>query len=593
MTVLPVIERELRTEARHPLTYWLRVIGATALLVAAAMFWLDSGFRGRQGAQLFKVLHQTLFWAIWLLVPLLTADCISREKREGTLGLLFLTPLRARDIVLAKGLVHGLRAMTVCLAALPVVVLPFLMGGVDWRIAVASVLVNLISFCWALGAGLLASARNKTMTGALIWSALWAFLFFWVMIWVTGLFFLTFAFSTQRSGMVIGTTLGYLASGLAAVFSFSEMWQWMLVRIAPSGQATWLNQYVSVFAVSLFSLYGLILIAASNIRRKWQDNPPSAQRLKLEKKLFTPAYGLRLFRFWMRGMLERNPIGWLERRTWSGRLVSWSWLAVMIALYSFALEDFGRGMGFRLVNTLVPWLLILSIGLSAAGSFRRERELGVMELLLVTPLRVGQIISGRLLGLWGQLLPAVLLLMGLWLYLTSGAGMGDRYRNESMEGMFLLWVLGFMFVTLPVIGLFFSLRCRNFITALFFTGLAGVVLPGGVIVVVKLFDPGNALMFLAILPIVYCVVTLVVVRIMKRSRDYRRVIALALGFGAFVVIFFVVANGLSWEGLLGEALSADGAGLVLLLPALQMAVALVLGARLHHDLVHRTFAFQA
>ncbi len=35
MNLRPVIERELRTQARHPLTYWLRVIGGGMLLIIA------------------------------------------------------------------------------------------------------------------------------------------------------------------------------------------------------------------------------------------------------------------------------------------------------------------------------------------------------------------------------------------------------------------------------------------------------------------------------------------------------------------------------------------------------------------------------
>jgi hypothetical protein len=92
--------------------------------------------------------------------------------------------------------------------------------------------------------------------------------------------------------------------------------------------------------------------------------------------VFTPAYGLKFFRRWMRSTLERNPIGWLERRTWSGRLVSWSWLAILIALFSWSLDNLGYRFGLRAVSTIVPWMLVLSIALSAAGSFRRERELG-------------------------------------------------------------------------------------------------------------------------------------------------------------------------------------------------------------------------
>jgi len=72
------------------------------------------------GKDLFRSLHIGLQLAIWFLVPLLTADCISRERRENTLGLLFLTPLGAFDIVIAKSLVHALRGVLLWLAVLPV-----------------------------------------------------------------------------------------------------------------------------------------------------------------------------------------------------------------------------------------------------------------------------------------------------------------------------------------------------------------------------------------------------------------------------------------------------------------------------------------
>ncbi len=111
MTVLPIIERELRGQARKSFTYWLRVavprIGSSSRSVTPGrreILDLDAGGR------LFGFLNSTLFFGIWLFVPLIAADCLSSERREGTLGLLFLTPLTARNIVLAKSVVHGLRA---------------------------------------------------------------------------------------------------------------------------------------------------------------------------------------------------------------------------------------------------------------------------------------------------------------------------------------------------------------------------------------------------------------------------------------------------------------------------------------------------
>lgn len=177
MNLLPVIERELRGLARHAFTYHLRAIGAAAALLASLLFGLQHGFRPNMGGPLFSSLHMALFCAIWLFVPLLTADCISKERREGTLGLLFLTRLRAHDIVVAKGLAHGLRALTLWLAVLPVVMIPILLGGVSWSEAVLSILVNFSAMCWALAAGLLGSAWSKAWLRALLRAAILAIAF--------------------------------------------------------------------------------------------------------------------------------------------------------------------------------------------------------------------------------------------------------------------------------------------------------------------------------------------------------------------------------------------------------------------------------
>src|SRR5437763_1392894 len=96
--------------ARKPFSFVARAVGL--------VFGLRYNFGPSLGGLLFGSLHFTLFWAIWVLVPLLTADCISRERREGTLGLLFLTRLRATDIVFAKTLAQALRALTLWLAVL-------------------------------------------------------------------------------------------------------------------------------------------------------------------------------------------------------------------------------------------------------------------------------------------------------------------------------------------------------------------------------------------------------------------------------------------------------------------------------------------
>lgn len=170
-----VIVRELRSASRAPFTYWLRLLGAGAVCAAALS---EIAMGEDQGDHLFQALSVTISFAIWLLVPLITADCLSRERREGTLGLLFLTPLTPVQIVVAKLLIQTLRAFSLALAILPVLVLPVLIGGVNPYDLGGSLLINGASFCWALGAGIWISSRSVKFHRAVLGTMALAAVFF-------------------------------------------------------------------------------------------------------------------------------------------------------------------------------------------------------------------------------------------------------------------------------------------------------------------------------------------------------------------------------------------------------------------------------
>jgi ABC-type transport system involved in multi-copper enzyme maturation permease subunit len=51
--------------------------------------------------------------------------------------------------------------------------------------------------------------------------------------------------------------------------------------------------------------------------------------------------------------------------------------------------------------------LLMGLAFAASGSFSREKQSGALELLLVSPLSVQQIIRGRLAGLASQFIPAL------------------------------------------------------------------------------------------------------------------------------------------------------------------------------------------
>src|SRR6266404_614662 len=132
MTFLPIVERELRVRGRQGATYWLRC--AVGTIVALIGVYAVTAYPVRMtpassGATAFH----SLAWLGFLLAcssVLLTSDCISSERREGTLGLLFLTSLHGYDVVLGKLAAVGLSAFYGLLGFMPVLALTFLYGGI-------------------------------------------------------------------------------------------------------------------------------------------------------------------------------------------------------------------------------------------------------------------------------------------------------------------------------------------------------------------------------------------------------------------------------------------------------------------------------
>src|SRR5207244_3232309 len=113
------------------------------------------------GRILFNILTYYAFGMSLLAGVLLAADCLSEEKRDGTLGLLFLTDLKGHDVVLGKLIAVGLSALYGLVAVLPVTALPLLMCGVTgneyWRVALAMVNALFVS----LAAGILVSSLSR------------------------------------------------------------------------------------------------------------------------------------------------------------------------------------------------------------------------------------------------------------------------------------------------------------------------------------------------------------------------------------------------------------------------------------------------
>lgn len=164
--LLPIVERELRVSARRAGVYRLRyVTGALAGLAAmASLVWAGSlsQFSMDPGRFLFEFVELLAFLSCLYAGLFSTVDALSRENREGTLGLLFLTRLRGHDIVLGKFAAHALRGGSMLLTFVPVLSVSFCLGGVTGAVFWGAVLALANWLFFALAVGILVSTLTRS-----------------------------------------------------------------------------------------------------------------------------------------------------------------------------------------------------------------------------------------------------------------------------------------------------------------------------------------------------------------------------------------------------------------------------------------------
>jgi ABC-type transport system involved in multi-copper enzyme maturation permease subunit len=542
MSVLPIIVRELRAQARQPLTYWLRLAGGISLgcAIAFALWTMGTAQSGQAaggwiarvgnpgpnpfqtfGTALFGKMNLFIFAAIWLFVPLAAADAISRERREGTLSLLYLTELHAFGIVLGKTFVHMLRSLSLFLTMAPWLLLPVLLGGVELRDIRMALLLDFASVLLAMAAGMAASTIPRDWLKAVILAELFAMALLGAMLYVhgvvlahavsaalpTGVTTGTRAFwnssisyfgdlfpGNNHGGLIARTTRlielttngsfhepGYWFGGFGRARGLSSDWGQIWTSLTPAGQAIWFRGTLAMVVGAGLVLAGTTFLGAWHVARSWQDVPQQGPVSDLRRKLFAPCFGAPWLHRKLSRSLAANPIGWLQQYSPSARMVKWGWCLFIIVveiIFSADCEDLYRaqaGLGL---------FLLLGLTFSATASFREELETGAFELLLVTPLRERQIIAGRVRGLWWQFLPAVLVYGAGSIYLASGWS----YREYARQAWSALSSTISGYCALPLIGLYFSVRRWNFFVAWLAACLVGL-LPGVLGRMLGLADP--------------------------------------------------------------------------------------------------------
>jgi hypothetical protein len=378
VTFLPIIDRELRVAARKRSTFWLRVAAASIGLMLGTGFLLLRSLGGMNSSMLGQVVFGILTWAS-LLVALaaglfLTSDCLSEEKREGTLGFLFLTDLKGYDVVGGKLLASSLRAFYALLSILPILAITMLMGGVTgeqfWKTALA--LVNALLFSLAIG--MLVSGFSRDSQKALSATLLLLLLFNLGMPLLDGLIA-----ELTSGGFIARLSLaspGYLFTQ-ARGWS-SDYWLGLLV-----------NQAIIAMAFFLTSVF---------LPRTWQEKSAkvsvAGRSWAYAWKYGSPRRRSRLREQW----LSRHPIVWLAcRERWQAVGI---WVTSIIVLVGFIVLLFvnsQRGVWFlwMYLGSLYTFIFYLWTASQSTRFFFEARRSGLTELLLATPVTERQIVLGH------------------------------------------------------------------------------------------------------------------------------------------------------------------------------------------------------
>lgn len=380
MTFLPIVERELRAAARKPSTYrWRTLFTLVTSLVAALLVLIGDQTFGRQvGQAVFPTLASLAFFYCLLAAASIAADSISEEKREGTLGLLFLTDLKGYDVILGKFVGVSARAFQGLFAFLPVLSVGLVLGGITagefWRASL--VLTNALFFalCVSLCVSTFCSESHVSLALVLVMLAISISL-------PPGITYL--CAGAGKGSWIAFDLLSPAACGLRAA------------------DLTYRSQAFG-FWLTLFGNHSLgwmfLVLASWGLPRYWQDGVATRKGSESALSRQQPNYQFR------QQLLNVSPILWLTTRNERHRKLIWAIVAVLTfaSLGTFGLSLSSDQASPALTTALgiaIRLILKLWIAWYACATLAEARRTGAVELILATPLRIKEILWGHWKGM--------------------------------------------------------------------------------------------------------------------------------------------------------------------------------------------------
>jgi ABC-type Na+ efflux pump permease subunit len=437
----PIFAREWLTLPRRSRHYAMRTVYVGVLWVLGLTTWQAMigwdrpptlGDLARFGLLQFQILVFVQLTLVLFFAALSAASTITLEKDRRTFVLLLLTDLRNYEIVLGKLLGSLLQIGILLLAALPVLCLNLLLGGVAGT-QVLQAMVVLAATGLAAGSlgGLIALWRDKTFQSLAL-----------------TLLFLVLYLCLVQALSLLPHLGGWISAD--AVLRLQRCLQPFLtlqsvIEPAPEDMTGLHPAYVfglAMLAMSvLLNAYGILRL------RRWNPSgEPVMQRERPEESLEEVDRAKAHAAPGAVRQVWENPILWREIATRAyGRrplLVKAAYFLVvgLVCYYAFTGTQSREWSAARgLVPVAILSLVLISA--QAVTAITSERDTGALDLLLVTDLTPREFIFGKLGGiaantLWYLLVPLVLAVVYAWRgALATASPYLQRLAPEDYQSM--------------------------------------------------------------------------------------------------------------------------------------------------------------
>jgi hypothetical protein len=382
--------------------YYTRVlVGGFSLLVTLYLIWAIRETLGAAVGGAFILKYASYITLALCMTSAInqTCDCLSSEKREDTLGLLFLTHLKGYDIVLGKLIANSLNSICLLLAIVPILGIPVVLGGVAGSELVRIPVALLTALFLGASAGMLISAVVREQ---------------------------------RRAFIAAGVTMAFLAASLPALSALAkERWQLPALAFVLNLASPFYAQEMSfadTFGLSTNHFWkailtewslgiGALIAACRIVPHSWKVKERQSARSRLSAGRFAEARPVDKARQTI--MLAKNPIFWLGSRDRFARL--WPFLFLMASLIGagclIAYYNLPREPAFATLFVTIfanDFAMRVRTGVTASIQLGGDRKSGALEMILSTPLTIPEIVKGQWMTIRRSMLETYILLLCIY-----------------------------------------------------------------------------------------------------------------------------------------------------------------------------------